>query len=101
MTYVDKIEGLAARVLVVCGELKKVQAERKKWDDSSPLYFYIGPTQHKVFMADGTVNPKLAGVRKAAIKVHDEEIVRLTSEIEGLRYHMAQLGKQRLEDAPT
>lgn len=99
---IQKLRGLCERSLfalsecitIVAKQIATLEKGRQEWMKPRYKTFYIGDTQYYVVREDGTVTPGLEGVQREAIKAHDNALILAKSRLEGLRYELAQLGKE-------
>ena len=94
MSYTEQIIEIASEMKTVAVRIEALKEERDAWTNRNRgKGFYIGGKQCKVFQQDGTVDPRLEGVQREVIKLHDAEIIKAKSLIEGLRYKLVLAAK--------
>ena len=94
MSYTAQIIKIASEIKTVAVRLAALEEEREAWTNRNRgKNFYIGRKPYKVFQQDGTVDPRLEGVQREVIKLHDAEIIKAKSLIEGLRYKLVLAAK--------
>ena len=70
------------------------QAIAKYTNPKSQEAVWLAGEAHRVFWADGTPNPIVDDIRLAHIKAGQDQVVRYKSQLESLRWKMAQLMKE-------
>ena len=94
MSYTKQIIEIASEIKTVALRIEALEEEREAWTNRNRgRSFYIGGQSCKVFQQDGTVDPRLEGVQREAIRLHDAEIIKAKGLIEGLRYKLVLAAK--------
>ena len=94
MSYTKQIIEITSEIKTVALRIADLEDEREAWTDRKRgKSFYIGGKPCKVFQQDGTVDPRIEGVQREAISLHDAEIIKAKGLIEGLRYKLVRAAK--------
>ena len=93
MSYAKQIIDIASAIGEEAGVLASLEKERSEWVRPERNYFSVGRTRYYVVRKDGTVTPGLEGIQREALKLHDDQIFKSRSRLEGLRFKLANLGK--------
>jgi hypothetical protein len=90
-SYAARVRKLAERIVEKAKAINEMEDARLKWTSEKGISIWVGQ-QLSVVRADG-VNPALAGVQREALAYIDNRIHLLSSELEGLRFQLIQLGR--------
>lgn len=93
MSYAKQIIDIASAIGEEAGVLASLEKERSEWIRPERNCVAVGRTRYYVVRKDGTVTPGLEGIQREALKLHDEQIFKSRSRLEGLRFKLANLGK--------
>ena len=93
MSYAKQIIDIASAIGEEAGVLASLEKERSEWVRPERNCFSVGRTRYYVVRKDGTVTPGLEGIQREALKLHDDQIFKSRSRLEGLRFKLANLGK--------
>ena len=94
MSYTEQIIEITSEIKTLAVRIADLEKERDAWTNRNRgKNFYIGGKSCKVFQQDGTVDPRLEGVQREAIRLHDAEIIKAKGLIEGLRYKLVRVAK--------
>lgn len=94
MSYTAQIIEIASEMKTVAMRIAALGEEREAWTNRNlGKSFYIGGQSHKVFLQDGTVDPRLEGVQREAIRLHDAAIINAKGLLEGLCYKLVRAAK--------
>jgi len=89
--YTARVKTLAERIVENAKAINEMEDVRLRWTSEKGISIWVG--QHlSVVRADG-VNPALAGVQREALAYIDNRIHMLSSELEGLRFQLIQIGR--------
>jgi hypothetical protein len=94
MSYFEKMADLADAIKRQVDLIRDLERERGEWLKPAEKRVKIGSTSYCVVSKDGTVDPRLVGWQREAIKAHDEAIFLAKGRLEGLRYRLIELGKK-------
>jgi len=97
MSYSTQIAGVAEEIISVAKHLEGLEKSLADWKRPKGITFFVSPSHHYVVREDGTVTPGLEGVQREAIALHESQIFKAKSRLEGLRWKLVQLGKARGE----
>ena len=93
MSYAKQIIDIARAIGEEAGVLASLEKERSEWVMPERNTFSVGRTRYYVVRKNGTVTPGLEGIQREALKLHDDQIFKSRSRLEGLRFKLANLGK--------
>ena len=93
MSYAKQIIEIASAIGEEAGVLASLEKERSEWISPGRNWVSIGAKRYYVVGKDGTVTPGLEGIQREALKLHDDQIFKSRSRLEGLRFKLANLGK--------
>lgn len=93
MSYAKKISDIASAIGEEAGVLASLEKERSEWVRPERNWVSVGAKRHYVVQKDGTVTPGFEGIQREALKLHDDQIFKSRSRLEGLRFKLANLGK--------
>ena len=93
MSYAKQIIDIAKAIREEADVLASLEKSRSKWLLPECEIFDFGSKRYYVVRKDGTVTPGLEGIQREALKLHDDQIFKSRSRLEGLRFKLANLGK--------
>lgn len=93
MSYYKNITIIAGQINGVANEIGAIEKSRNEWIKPRGATFWMGYHMH-VTQEDGTTPAQLEGIKREAIKAHDELLFLKKSELEGLRFKLVNLAKQ-------
>ncbi len=95
MSYIKKVNELAGAIKHQAEWIECLEKSKAEWLAPERKTLSLGGAGSYVVRKDKTVDPIWAGVQRETIKAHDEAIFLAKGKLEGLRYRLAQLGKDR------
>lgn len=93
-TYAERVADLAKQIQKQADRITSLERTKSLWLLPESKSLDIGGVTYKVVDSSGIVNPALAGMQREAIAVHDRQILKAKSKLEGLRWQLIQLGKE-------
>lgn len=96
--YIKTMTKLAAELTEKVGLVERLEDERNTWQKPEYKTFTVGGVNYYVVRQDGTVPELLAPIQAAAIDAIDKCLVAARSDLEGVRFKIAQLGKETRYD---
>lgn len=93
-TYVERVAEIAAGIKRKAEYIAALETSRAEWLKPDYQVFQFGGHSYKVVLPDGKVSPPFAGIQREALALHDRQLLKAKSELEGLRWKLLQLGKQ-------
>lgn len=94
MSYYKQLLDLTDRIYKVAKKIETHQRSADKYANPSGEVIWFGDSQCSTFREDGTPNPIVNDIRLAYVAAHQRQVFALKSELEGLRWKMAQLMKE-------
>lgn len=94
-TYAERVAEVAAKIKAKAEYIANLEKTRAEWLQPDYKTFQFGGHTYKVVLPDGKVNPAFAGIQREALALHDRQLLRANSELEGMRWQLLQLGKER------
>ena len=93
MSYYEQMADLAKQISSGVNAIQELEKAREKWSTPGHVTFWTG-RHTDVTRKDGSTHPRLINFRREAIAALDGMLIDKKSEVEGLRYRMAELGKK-------
>lgn len=93
-TYAERVAEIASKIKAKAEYISSLEKTRAEWLQPDYKMFEFGGQRYKVVLPDGKVNPAFAGIQREALALHDRQLLRANSELEGLRWRLLQLGKE-------
>ena len=93
-TYAHRVAEIASKIKAKAEYIANLEQTRAEWLRPDYKVFQFGGHSYKVVLPDGKVNPPFAGIQREALAIHDGQLLKANSELEGMRWKLLQLGKE-------
>ena len=93
-TYAERVVEIAGKIKAKAAYIAELERTRAEWLQPDYKTFQFGGNTYKVVLPDGKVNPDFEGIQREALALHDRQLLKANSELEGLRWRLLQLGKE-------